>query len=609
MAEQTEKKLFDWQLLKRIINLAAPFRRQFIIALSLSVLLAIIAPIRPYLIQVTVDRDIMNLNLPGLVNMTFILIAILIGETFLRYYFSYLTGWLGQSVIKNLRSNVFQHIIQLRLKFFDKTPIGTITTRTINDVEAINDVFSEGIIAIISDLLTIVTIIAIMTYTDWKLTLVSLATFPLIIYSTYVFKEAVNDSFTRVRNQVAKLNAFLQEHISGMRIIQIFNAEEQEMKKFIAINDEHKKAHIDSIFYYAVFFPVVEVILAIALGLMVWYGANSVIKLETSLGVLIAFILYLNMLFRPLRFLADKFNTLQMGLVAADRVFKVLDNDDVTENSGTLRDGKLKGNLEFRNVWFAYAKEDYVLRDISFEVKAGQTLAIVGATGSGKSTIINIINRFYEFNKGNVLIDGNDIRQYELTYLRSHIGLVLQDVFLFSGSVYDNITLRDHSVSKEKVMEAAKLVGAHDFIMRLPGGYDYNVMERGATLSMGQRQLISFIRALVFNPSILILDEATSSIDTESEELIQHAIEKLITGRTSIVIAHRLSTIQYANKILVLDKGELKESGTHDELLAKKGYYSKLHEMQFNTNAPKPETEDEAVKVPLVKTRTEGGMF
>jgi ATP-binding cassette subfamily B protein len=609
MAEQTEKKLFDWQLLKRIINLAAPFRRQFIIALSLSVLLAIVAPIRPYLIQVTVDRDIMNLNLQGLINMTVLLIAILIGETFLRYYFSYLTGWLGQSVIKNLRSNVFQHIIQLRLKFFDKTPIGTITTRTINDVEAINDVFSEGIIAIISDLLTIVTIIAIMTYTDWKLTLVSLATFPLIIYSTYVFKEAVNDSFTRVRNQVAKLNAFLQEHISGMRIIQIFNAEEQEMKKFVAINDEHKRAHIDSIFYYAVFFPVVEVILAVAMGLMVWYGANSVIKLETTLGILIAFILYLNMLFRPLRFLADKFNTLQMGLVAADRVFKVLDNDDVTENSGTLKEGKLKGNLQFKNVWFAYTKEDYVLRDISFEVKAGQTLAIVGATGSGKSTIINIINRFYDFEKGNVLIDGCDIHDYELKFLRSNIGLVLQDVFLFSGSVYDNITLRDHSVSKEKVIEAAKLVGAHDFIMRLPGGYDYNVMERGATLSMGQRQLISFIRALVFNPSILILDEATSSIDTESEELIQNAIEKLITGRTSIVIAHRLSTIQHTDKILVLDKGELKESGTHDELLAKKGYYSKLHEMQFNTSPPKAETEDDTVKVPLVKTRTEGGMF
>jgi ATP-binding cassette, subfamily B, multidrug efflux pump len=606
--EQTAKKLLDWQLLKRIINLAAPFRRQFFIALSLSVLLAIVAPIRPYLIQVTVDRDIMNLDLQGLMNMTFLLIGILIGETFLRYYFSYLTGWLGQSVIKNLRTNVFHHIIQLRLKFFDKTPIGTITTRTINDVEAINDVFSEGIIAIISDLLTIITIIAMMTYTDWKLTLVSLATFPLIIYSTYVFKEAVNESFTRVRNQVAKLNAFLQEHISGMRIIQIFNAEEQEMKKFVAINEEHKKAHIDSIFYYAVFFPVVEVILAIALGLMVWYGANSVIKLETTLGILIAFILYLNMLFRPLRFLADKFNTLQMGLVAAERVFKVLDNDDITENSGTLKEGSMKGELEFKNVWFAYVKDEYVLRDISFRVEAGQTLAIVGATGSGKSTIINIINRFYDYEKGNVLIDGHNIDEFELTYLRSKIGLVLQDVFLFSGSVYDNITLRDNGVSREKVIEAAKLVGAHDFIMRLPGGYDYNVMERGATLSMGQRQLISFIRALVFDPAILILDEATSSIDTESEELIQHAIEKMIKDRTSIVIAHRLSTIQHANKILVLDKGELKESGTHDELLSKNGYYSKLNRMQFIDQSGKIDLEEE-VKVPLVKTRTEGGGF
>jgi ATP-binding cassette, subfamily B, multidrug efflux pump len=603
--EQTAKKLLDWQLLKRIINLAAPFRRQFFIALSLSVLLAIVAPIRPYLIQVTVDRDIMNLDLQGLMNMTFLLIGILIGETFLRYYFSYLTGWLGQSVIKNLRTNVFHHIIQLRLKFFDKTPIGTITTRTINDVEAINDVFSEGII---SDLLTIITIIAMMTYTDWKLTLVSLATFPLIIYSTYVFKEAVNESFTRVRNQVAKLNAFLQEHISGMRIIQIFNAEEQEMKKFVAINEEHKKAHIDSIFYYAVFFPVVEVILAIALGLMVWYGANSVIKLETTLGILIAFILYLNMLFRPLRFLADKFNTLQMGLVAAERVFKVLDNDDITENSGTLKEGSMKGELEFKNVWFAYVKDEYVLRDISFRVEAGQTLAIVGATGSGKSTIINIINRFYDYEKGNVLIDGHNIDEFELTYLRSKIGLVLQDVFLFSGSVYDNITLRDNGVSREKVIEAAKLVGAHDFIMRLPGGYDYNVMERGATLSMGQRQLISFIRALVFDPAILILDEATSSIDTESEELIQHAIEKMIKDRTSIVIAHRLSTIQHANKILVLDKGELKESGTHDELLSKNGYYSKLNRMQFIDQSGKIDLEEE-VKVPLVKTRTEGGGF
>jgi ATP-binding cassette subfamily B protein len=446
-----------------------------------------------------------------------------------------------------------------------------------------------------------------MAYTDWKLTLVSLATFPLIIYSTYVFKEKINESFTRVRNQVAKLNAFLQEHITGMRIIQIFNAEEQEMKKFVAINEDHKKAHIDSIFYYSVFFPVVEVILAFATGLMVWYGANLVIKLEASLGILIAFILYLNMLFRPLRFLADKFNTLQMGMVAAERVFKILDSDNKTENNGTLTDGKMKGNVSFQNVWFAYINQDYVLKNISFEVKAGQTLAIVGATGSGKSTIINIINRFYDFEKGKVIIDGHDINEYELSYLRSNIGLVLQDVFLFSGSVLDNITLRDETITREQVIETAKMVGAHDFIMRLPGGYDYNVMERGATLSMGQRQLISFIRALVFNPSILILDEATSSIDSESESIIQNAIATMIKGRTSIVIAHRLSTIQHADKILVLDKGELKESGTHDELIAKGGFYSKLHEMQFNTTSTGSNiSAEENIKVPVVKARGEG---
>ncbi len=604
---EQKQQIFDWQLLKRIMGLAAPFRKQFTIALSLAIVLALMAPIRPYLIQLTVDRDIMNLNMQGLINMSILLIVVLLAETFLRYYFNFITGWLGQSVIKKLRTHIFSHITQLRLSFFDKTPIGTITTRTINDVETINDIFSEGIITIIADLLTIITIIGIMAYTDWKLTLVSLATFPLIIYSTYVFKEKINESFTRVRNQVAKLNAFLQEHITGMRIIQIFNAEEQEMKKFVAINEDHKKAHIDSIFYYSVFFPVVEVILAFATGLMVWYGANMVIKLEASLGILIAFILYLNMLFRPLRFLADKFNTLQMGLVAAERVFKILDSENKTENSGTLKDGKLKGDVAFQQVWFAYVNEDYVLKDISFKVKAGQTLAIVGATGSGKSTIINIINRFYDYNKGKVIIDGHDIKEYELSYLRSNIGLVLQDVFLFSGSVLDNITLRDETITREQVIETAKLVGAHDFIMRLPGGYDYNVMERGATLSMGQRQLISFIRALVFNPSILILDEATSSIDSESESIIQNAIATMIKGRTSIVIAHRLSTIQHADKILVLDKGELKESGTHDELIAKGGYYSKLHEMQFNTALGNGTvSEEENIKVPIVKNRGEG---
>lgn len=575
------KKKLNTGLILRIIKLAAPFKQQFIIAVMMATILAALSPARPYLIQLMIDKKIIHNDYDGLLNMSLLLVFLLLVETVLRYFFSYITGWLGQSVIKNLRIQIFNHIMHLRLSFFDKTPIGTITTRTINDIETINNVFSEGFITIIADLLTIFTIIGVMFYTDWKLTLVSLSVFPLILYSTYIFKEKINESFTGVRNQVAYLNAFLQEHISGMRIIQIFNAEENEMKKFKAINASHRDAHIDSIFYYSIFFPVVEVILAFATGLMVWYGANSVIHAESSLGVLIAFILYLNMLFRPLRFLADKFNTLQMGMVASERVFDILDNTNQTENLGKLQPKTIKGEIEFNQLYFAYQNDDYVLKNVSFKVPPGNTLAIVGATGSGKSTIINIINRFYDYKKGNVFIDGIEIKDYELGYLRSKIGLVLQDVFLFPGSVADNITLRDPNISLDQVIATSKLVGAHDFIMKLPKKYDYNVMERGATLSMGQRQLISFARALVFNPSILILDEATSSIDTESEMIIQTAIEKMIQERTSIVIAHRLSTIEKANKIMVLDKGEIKEIGSHKDLLAQKGFYEKLYQMQF----------------------------
>jgi len=504
-------------------------------------------------------------------------------ETVARYYFSYSTSWLGQSVIKNLRVRVFQHVISLKLQFFDRTPIGTATTRTINDVETINDIFSEGIITIIADLLTIITIIGVMLYTDWRLTLVSLSTFPILLYATYVFKEKIKSSFQDVRNQVARMNAFLQEHISGMRVIQIFTAEKIEMEKFKKINEEHKRANVESIWYFSIFFPLVEVVLASALGLMVWYGAIRIVQYEASLGVMISFILLLNMLFRPLRMLADKFNTLQMGIVASERVFKLLEREDKIENTGMKKAEHLRGEVEYKNVWFAYVEDLFVLKNISFKLQPGKTMAIVGATGSGKTSIVNTLNRFYEISKGHVYIDGTDLKEYDVFSLRSQIGMVLQDVFLFSGSIMDNITLRNDHISREKVIAASKLVGAHDFIMRLPGQYDYNVMERGATLSMGQRQLISFIRALVFDPKILILDEATSSIDTESEQLIQHAIETLVQGRTSIIIAHRLSTIQKADVILVLDHGEIKEMGTHDELLLHDGYYKKLHEMQFKT--------------------------
>jgi ATP-binding cassette, subfamily B, multidrug efflux pump len=573
--------VYDWPLLKRIIGLARPYRMHFAVASILAIAIAIISPLRPFLIQYTVDNYVLRFNSEGLFDMSMILVGMLVIESLLQYGFIYITSWLGQSVIRNLRVRVFGHVVGLRLQYFDRTPIGTVTTRTINDVETINNIFSQGLVQIVADLLTIIAIIAFMLATNWKLTLVSLATFPLLIYSTYVFKESIKSAFQKVRNQVAKLNAFTQEHITGMRIIQIFNAQKREMDRFKQINKEHRDAHMQSIWYYSIFFPVVEVILASAIGLMVWYGANRVIHYETTIGTLIAFILYLNMLFRPLRMLADKFNTLQMGMVAADRVFALLDREETIENQGQHHPDTVQGDVKFEQVWFAYEDQNYVLKGVDFHIKAGETLAIVGATGSGKSSIINILNRFYEIQKGSIKVDGVDVKDYELAGLRKHIGMVLQDVFLFSGTVLENITLRDSVITREQVIEAAKAVGAHDFIMRLPGGYDYKVMERGATLSMGQRQLISFIRALVFNPAILILDEATSSIDTESEMIIQQAIDKMVVDRTSIVIAHRLSTIQKADKIMVLDKGELKEIGTHEELLKLDGYYRKLHDMQF----------------------------
>lgn len=573
--------ILDFSLLRRIISLASPYKKQFYISGILAFVLAALSPVRPYLIQVMVDEHIINYNGKALLFFTLFLIGLLIVESVMRYYFSFLTSWLGQSVIKNLRLNVFNHLVNLRLKYFDNTPIGTSTTRTINDIEAINEIFSEGIITIIGDLLTLIAVIGIMFWTDWRLSLISLSTFPILLIATYFFKEGVKTTFNDVRTQVARLNAFLQEHISGMSIVQIFAAEKQEMDKFKVINKAHRDANIGAIWHYSVFFPVVEVVLAASIGLMVWWGAHHVINGHTSLGILIAFILYLNMLFRPIRMLADKFNTLQMGMIAAERVFKILDRKERIENNGTIPANNIKGEIAFENVWFAYNNEDYVLKNISFSLEAGKTLAIVGATGAGKSSIINILNRFYEINKGSIKADGTDIREYELYSLRKNIGLVLQDVFLFSGSVMDNITLRNENITRSEVVEAAKNVGAHDFIMRLPGQYDYNVMERGATLSMGQRQLISFIRALVFNPKILVLDEATSSIDTESELLIQNAIIKLVVDRTSIVIAHRLSTIQHAHKIMVLEKGEIKEIGSHIELLRRNGFYKKLYEAQL----------------------------
>lgn len=581
MSQPTQQK-FDYQLFSRVIALAKPYKGIFATAGILAVVLAPLSTLRPYLIKVMVDDYIFNYDIEGMTRIALIIMVLLVLNVVLQYAFIYSTSWLGQSVIKDLRVNVFKHITSLKLKYFDKTPIGTSTTRTINDIETINTVFSQGVITILADLLTLFAVLAIMFYTSWKLTLVCLVTMPFLIIATYIFKEKVKASYQVVRTQISKMNAYLQERITGMRIVQIFNEEQSEMENFKAINRAYTQANLNAILYYAVFFPVVEIISAAALGLMVWYGAKGVIAGDVTLGALIAFPIFLSMLFRPMRMLADKFNTLQMGLVAADRVFSVLDNAQHIENKGSIQPTKLKGNLAFKNVDFAYIDEDYVIKNLSFKVNAGETLAIVGSTGSGKTTIINILNRFYEINSGKILIDNTDIKDYDLLALRQRTAVVLQDVFLFSGSVFENINLRDDSITREQVIEAAKMIGAHEFIMKLPGGYDYEVMERGATLSMGQRQLISFVRALVFNPDILILDEATSSIDPETESVIQYAIETLIAKRTSIIIAHRLSTIRHADNIMVLDKGQIKELGPHEELLKiEDGHYRELYDMQF----------------------------
>ena len=597
MTEQVkDKKVFNFSVLRRVFKFAVPYKRKFFWSLFLAIFLAIISPIRPWLIQITINKGMQ----PGaqvwflkgaaqvIIGITIIQLGILLVETVCRFVFTFFTASLGQMVVKDMRVATYQKVINLNLSQFDKTPIGTLTTRTINDIESINDIFSDGLIPIIADLLSIIAVLSYMIYVDWRLTLICMAPFPLLIISTYFFKESVSRSFTRVRNAVAQLNAFVQEHITGMGIVQAFAAEDIELKKFNRINEEHRDANVRSIFAYSVFFPIVELILAISLGLLVWWAGGT--QRPEAAGNITAFILCLNLLFRPLRVIADKFNVLQMGMIAGERVFKLMDNQDfVRPKNGkelpTHSQAISKGALSFKNVWFAYQEQQYVLKDISFSINAGETLAIVGNTGSGKTSIISLLNRLYHIQKGRISIDEIDITDFDLFYLRSKIAVVLQDVFLFSGSVYDNVTLRNSDIKKEQVIEAAQLIGIHDFILQLPGGYDYNVMERGATLSLGQRQLLSFVRALLYDPAILILDEATSSVDTESEQLIQQAIDKLITGRTSIIIAHRLSTIRKANKIIVLEKGEIKEFGSHEELMKQKGVYYQLHQMQFEKQA------------------------
>src|SRR6478736_4511013 len=576
--------IIDLKVLRRLMGFVKPYKGRFYLVIFLTLFLGLLTPVRPILIQYTIDRHVQFGNYWAMVNVMLLILALLVVQSIVQYVHTYVSGRIAQFIIRDIRIQLFQHIIKLRLQFFDKTPIGRLVTRTISDVETLADVFSEGLAAMASDLLQIVFILAFMFYMDWRLALVSLSTIPLMILATYVFKEKIKVTFNDVRNAVSNLNAFVQEHITGMNIVQIFGSEKKEFEKFREINKEHRDANLKSVLYYSVYFPVAEIIAAMGTGLLVWYGAKGAINTEVTgitLGSLIAFIMYIQLFFRPIRMIADRYNTLQMGIVSSSRIINLLDEKEFVMQNGTFKPTEMKGEVRFEHVWFAYNDSNYVLKDFDLEIKQGKTVALVGATGAGKSSVINLLNRFYEINRGSILIDGVELKEYDLSELRRNIGVVLQDVFLFSNSIRYNITLGNPGITDEMILHAAELVSARKFIDRLPGGLDYNVMERGATLSVGQRQLLSFIRAMVYDPKILVLDEATSSVDHETEEMIQEAITKMMTNRTAIVIAHRLSTIQKAEKIIVLDKGEIKETGSHDELLAHEGFYAHLHKMQY----------------------------
>lgn len=576
--------IIDWKVLGRILKFVHPYKGRFYTVVLLTVVLGFLTPLRPLLIQYTLDNHVAFGKYWDMVYVMILILVLLAVQSGFQYIHTYISGRIGQYVIRDIRIQLYQHIVNLRLKFFDKTPIGRLVTRTISDVETLADVFSEGLAAMAGDLLQIIFILVFMFITDWRLALVSLSTIPLMLLSTYIFKEKIKVAFNDVRNAVANLNSFVQEHLTGMNVVQMFGSEKKEFEKFREINKEHRDANLRSVLYYSVYFPVAEIIAAMGIGLLVWYGAKGVINQEQTgltIGTLTAFIMYIQMFFRPIRMIADRYNTLQMGIVSSSRIINLLDDNTDGVNNGTYKPELIKGQVQFDHVWFAYNDADYVLRDINLQIKPGETIALVGATGAGKSSIINLLNRFYEINRGSIRIDGTDIKEFDLIALRRNIGVVLQDVFLFSDSIRNNITLGNPEVTDEMIWHAADLVGARKFIERLPGGLDYNVMERGSTLSVGQRQLLSFIRAMVYDPKILVLDEATSSVDSETEEMIQEAIAKMMSSRTSIVIAHRLSTIQKADKILVLEKGEIKEAGTHDSLLAHEGLYAQLHKMQY----------------------------
>ncbi len=574
---------FDFDLFKRLLKYTNPYKVTFYFVAVAAILLSFFAVLRPYLLKVTVDDAITPQNYDNLVFYVGLMAGVLVLEVIFQFLFVYFANWLGQEVVRDLRVNLFKHMLNFKMTYFDKSAVGRLVTRAVSDIETIASIFSQGLFMIISDILKMLVVIGFMFYQSWQLTLLVLTVLPLIMYATRVFQKKMKVAFEEVRTQVANLNTFVQERITGMKIVQLFTREKEEYKNFKEINDKHRNAWVKTVWYNSIFFPIAEMATSITIGLIVWFGGlRAVADDGITLGVIIAFIELSQLLFRPLRQIADKFNTLQMGMVAANRVFGILDTDSSISNVGKIEVKDLKGEIEFKNVRFSYTDDEEVLKGVSFKANAGETIAIVGATGAGKSTVINLLNRFYEIDSGQILVDGIDIKDITLESLRSEIAVVLQNVFLFADTILANINLSNPDITEEDVINAAKQIGIHDFINTLPNAYHYNVKERGAMLSSGQRQLISFLRSYMSNPSILILDEATSSVDTYSELLIQEATDKITKGRTSIVIAHRLATIKKADKIMVMDAGEIVEIGTHSELLQKKdGYYKNLYEVQF----------------------------
>ena len=583
MAEKISGKAFDIKIFLRLMSFAKGYKLKFSIAAISTISLAFVSALNPYIIGETVNDFVTNQDISNLVFYIKILLTIVFAEVILQFLFIYYANWVGQHIIRDIRATVFRNINSFKMSYFDTTSVGKLVTRVVSDIETIANFFTQGVFMIISDILKMLVVIVVMFVMNWKLALVALAVLPILVYATKVFQVAIKATFQDVRNEIANLNGFVQERVTGMKILQLFTRENIEYQNFKKINNNHKKAHIKTVWYYSIFFPIAEILSSFAIGLIVWFGGYQILEGFTTLGAVIAFIKMSQMLFRPLRQIADKFNQLQMGIVSGERVFKIIDTKSYIRKEGQIDASNIQGNINFSNVRFSYIQDEEVLKGVSLKVNKGQTVAIVGATGAGKSTIINLINRFYEIDSGTISIDSISVEDYELSSLRNQIAIVLQDVFLFSDSILNNITLKNSLITESQVIDAAKKIGIHDFIMTLPDGYHYNVKERGVMLSSGQRQLIAFLRAYVSSPRILILDEATSSVDSHAEQMIQYATDTITEGRTSIVIAHRLATIKKADKIIVMDKGVIVEEGTHKELLKKRnGYYKNLYDKQFS---------------------------